>query len=148
MLLQVKVNKIKPNAKIPTWGSTYAAGADLYACLPDLTLTINPHETVLVPLGIKTEFTNGYAALLYARSGLATKRHLAPANKTGVVDSDYRGEWMIALHNHSNEVQVIEDGERIAQVVFQEIEHPEFIETDELSETDRGEGGFGSSGTK
>lgn len=148
MLLQVKVTKIKPNAKTPTWGSTYAAGADLYACLQDLTLTIEPHQTVLVPLGIKTEFSNGYAAMIYARSGLAAKRNLAPANKVGVIDSDYRGEWMVALHNHSNEIQIIEDGERIAQVVFHEIEHPEFIETDELSETERGSGGFGSSGTK
>lgn len=149
MLLKVKVIKTRPNAKIPTWGSTYAAGADLYACIDSMIpLEIKPQETVMIPLGIKTEFSNGYAAMLYARSGLASKKGLAPANKTGVVDSDYRGEWMIALHNHSHSVQYIEDGERIAQVVFHEIEHPEFEEVTELSETERGDGGFGSTGTK
>ena len=148
MLLKVKVQKARPNAKLPTWGSTNAAGADLYACTEDLVVEIAPHETVMIPLGIKTEFTPGYAAMLYARSGLASKKSLAPANKVGVVDADYRGEWMIALHNHSNKTQIIENGERIAQVVFHEVEHPEFEETDSLSDTDRGEGGFGSTGTK
>lgn len=148
MLLQVKIQKAKPSAKIPTWGSLNAAGADLYACLDDLFIEIPPHETVMIPLGIKTEFTPGYAAMLYARSGLASKKHLAPANKVGVIDADYRGEWMIALHNHSNQSQVIENGERIAQVVFHEIEHPEFEEVDILSDTERGNGGFGSTGTK
>lgn len=105
---------------------------------------------MLVGLGIKTEFAKGHVALLYARSGLANKKHLAPANKVGVVDADYRGEWMIALHNHSNEPQVIEDGERIAQVVFQEVDTPQFVEVseEELTATERGEGGFGSTGTK
>lgn len=149
MLLTVKVSKVKPNAKVPTWGSVNAAGADLYACIDSpIPLEIKPQETVMIPLGIKTEFTPGYAAMLYARSGLASKKGLAPANKVGVVDADYRGEWMIALHNHSHSSQFIEDGERIAQVVFHEVEHPEFIESDELSETDRGEGGFGSTGVK
>lgn len=151
MLLKVKVSTIRPNAKIPTWGSANAAGADLYACLTEDQMpivVIKPGETVKIPLGIKTEFTPGYAAMLYARSGLALNKGLAPANKVGVVDADYRGEWAIALHNHSNETQSIEDGERIAQVVFHEIEHPIFEESDELSETERGEGGFGSTGTK
>jgi dUTP pyrophosphatase len=149
MLLQVKVVKTKPNAKIPTWGSVNAAGADLYACLEQtVPLEIQPHTTAMIPLGIKTEFTPGYAAMIYARSGLASKKGLAPANKVGVIDADYRGEWMVALHNHSNTVQYIEDGERIAQAVFHEVEHPEFIESEELSETERGENGFGSTGTK
>lgn len=148
MLLEVKIQKAKPNAKLPAWGSVNAAGADLYACTDDLVIEIPPHETVMIPLGIKSEFTPGYAAMLYARSGLASKKHLAPANKVGVIDADYRGEWMVALHNHSNQTQIIENGERIAQVVFHEVEHPEFIEVESLSETDRGEGGFGSTGTK
>lgn len=151
MLLEVKVTKTKPNSKLPTWGSTHAAGADLYACLSDEQMPavlIQPHETVMISVGIKTEFTPGYAALIHARSGLATKKGLTPANKVGVIDADYRGEWFVALHNHSNIPQTIEDGERIAQVLFQEVEHPEFIETEDLSETDRGEGGFGSTGTK
>ena len=148
MLLEVKIQKAKQNAKLPTWGTVNAAGADLYACTDDLVIEIPPHETVMIPLGIKSEFTPGYAAMLYARSGLASKKHLAPANKVGVIDADYRGEWMVALHNHSNQTQIIENGERIAQVVFHEVEHPEFIEVESLSETDRGEGGFGSTGTK
>ena len=151
MLLQVKITKTKANAQLPTWGSTNAAGADLYACLSDEQmpmLTINPGQTVMVSVGIKTEFTPGFAALIHARSGLATKKGLAPANKVGVIDADYRGEWFVALHNHSNLPQIIEDGERIAQVLFQEVEHPEFVEVKELSETERGEGGFGSTGVK
>lgn len=151
MLLKVKVIKTKPNAKMPTWGSINAAGADLYACLSDEQMPmiqIHPGETVMISVGIKTEFTPGFAALIHARSGLATKKGLAPANKVGVIDADYRGEWFVALHNHSNHIQIIEDGERIAQVLFQEVEHPEFIESDELSETERGDGGFGSTGTK
>ena len=148
MLLKVKVQKARPNAKMPTWGSLNAAGADLYANTDNLVTEIPPHETVMIPLGIKTEFSEGYAAMLYARSGLASKKGLAPANKVGVIDADYRGEWMIALHNHSNTVQIIENGERVAQVVFHEVEHPEFEEVDSLSDTARGEGGFGSTGTK
>lgn len=151
MLLTVKTVKTKPNAKIPTWGSVNAAGADLYACLTDEQMPcieIKPHETKMISVGIKTEFTPGYVALIHARSGLSTKKGLAPANKVGVIDADYRGEWFVALHNHSNSTQIIEDGERIAQVLFQEIEHPTFEETETLSETERGEGGFGSTGTK
>ena len=151
MLLTVKTIKTKSNSKIPTWGSANAAGADLYACLSDEQMPfirIYPGKTVLISVGIKTEFTPGYVALIHARSGLATKKGLAPANKVGVVDSDYRGEWFVALHNHSNHIQVIEDGERIAQVLFQEVEHPTFEEVEDLSETERGEKGFGSTGTK
>ena len=151
MLLQVKAQLTKPNAKLPTWGSPNAAGLDLYAALSEEqmpVLTINPGQTVMVSVGIKTEFTPGYAALIHARSGLATKKGLAPANKVGVVDADYRGEWFVALHNHSNLPQIIEDGERVAQVLFQEVEHPEFVLADELDTTERGEGGFGSTGNK
>lgn len=151
MLLTVKTTKTKPNAQLPTWGSFNAAGADLYACLSDEQMpavVINPHETVMISVGIKTEFPAGYVALIHARSGLASKKGLAPANKVGVIDADYRGEWFVPLHNHSNVPQVIEDGERIAQVLFQEVEQPRFVETEGLSETERGEGGFGSTGIK
>lgn len=153
MLTQVKVTRIRPNAKLPQRQTPYSAGADLYAALDDSNMPmirINPHETVAIPVGIKTEFSKGYVALIYARSGLALKKHLAPANKVGVIDADYRGEWMVLLHNHSDFPQIIEDGERIAQVVFQEIETPYFeeVETGDLSETVRGEGGFGSTGNK
>lgn len=148
MLLNVKITRIKPNAKLPTYGSPQAAGADLYACLDELQIEIKPHETVMIPLGFKTEFTEGHGGFILARSGLASKKHLAPANKVGLIDADYRGEWMVALHNHSNESQFIEDGERIAQVVFQEVDHPAFEECEDLSETERGDGGFGSTGTK
>ena len=151
MLLTVKMTKAKPNAKLPTWESVNSAGADLYACLSDEQMPvvqINPGETVMMSVGIKTEFAPGHVALIHARSGLASKKGLAPANKVGVIDADYRGEWFVALHNHSNNIQIIEDGDRIAQVLFQEIEHPTFEEVEELSETERGEGGFGSTGTK
>lgn len=151
MLLTVKTTKTKPNSQLPTWGSVNAAGADLYACLSDEQMPavqINPGETVMISVGIKTEFTPGYGAFIHARSGLAAKKGLAPANKVGVVDADYRGEWFVALHNDSNQPQIVEDGERIAQVVFKEVQHPEFVEADDLSETERGEGGFGSTGTK
>ena len=121
MLLTVKMIKAKPNAKLPTWESVNSAGADLYACLSDEQMPvvqINPGETVMISVGIKTEFAPGHVALIHARSGLAAKKGLAPANKVGVIDADYRGEWFVALHNHSNNVQIIEDGDRIAQVLF------------------------------
>jgi len=151
MLLEVKVKRLRPSAKIPSFGSTEAAGADLYACLQDIdcpAVEIGPHQTIKIPLGISTEFSPGYTAFLYARSGTAYKKSLAPANKVGVVDSDYRGEWILAMHNHSEEAVFIEDGERIGQVVFKEIERPAFTEVDDLSDTIRGEGGFGSTGIK
>ena len=116
-------------------GSVNAAGADLYACIDSPTpLEIKPQETVMIPLGIKTEFTPGYAAMLYARSGLASKKGLAPANKVGVVDSDYRGEIMVALHNHSNEERQIENGERIAQFVITPYLKACFEEVDSLDD--------------
>lgn len=153
MLTQVKITRIRPNAKLPSRKTPQSAGADLYACFNEAQtspITINPHETVMIGLGIKTEFDHGYVALIYARSGLSIEKHSAPANKVGVIDADYRGEWKVALHNHSNYAQVIEDGDRIAQVVFQKIETPIFeeVELEDLSETARGEGGFGSTGVK
>lgn len=149
MLFQVKIKKLSPTATIPTWGSKYAAGADLYADNQNspFPIKIRPLETVIIPLGFSTEFDPSHAAFIYARSGLASKKGLAPANKVGVIDADYRGEWKVALHNHSDETQYIEHGERIAQVVFKEVEHPEFVDVEELTETERGAGGFGSTGT-
>ena len=143
----MNIKKLKENAKIPTYGSEYAAGADLYACL-DEDLTIEPHETKMVPTGLAMEIPVGYAGLIYARSGLASKKGLAPANKVGVVDSDYRGEVMVALHNHTNEAKTIEKDERIAQLVVAPFLKVDFNVVDDLDETDRGEGGFGSTGTK
>lgn len=143
----VKIKKLSDNAIIPTYGSEFAAGADLYACIEEA-ITINPHETVFIHTGIAMEIPTGFAGLVYARSGIATKRGLAPANKVGVIDSDYRGEIMVSLHNHSEKVQKIDVGERIAQLVITPYITAEFIETTELDDTERGEGGFGSTGTK
>ncbi len=143
----VNIKKLRENAVIPTYGSQFAAGADLYACL-ETDLTINPSETVLVPTGIAAEIPVGYAGLIYARSGIASKRGLAPANKVGVVDADYRGEIMVALHNHSAIPQSIAKNERIAQLVIAPFLSVDFNEVDELEDTARGSGGFGSTGTK
>ena len=143
----VKIKKLDPKAKTPTYGSPYAAGADLYACV-DEKVEFLPHETKLIKTGIAIELPEGLCALIYARSGLATKRSLAPANKVGVVDCDYRGEIMVSLHNHSDKTQSIEPFERIAQMVIAPYIPAEFEEVENLSETVRGEGGFGSTGTK
>lgn len=145
---EVKIKRLKENAQIPTYGTNDAAGADLYACI-DEEMVIAPGETKLVPTGISLEIPVGYAGLIYARSGLATKRDLAPANKVGVVDSDYRGEFMVALHNHGNVEQRIEAGERVAQLVITPYLKAIFNEVEELDEnTDRGTNGFGSTGAK
>ena len=141
----VAVKKLCPNARLPVYGSEFAAGADLCACL-EAPLTIAPGETVFVHTGLAMEIPVGYAGLVYARSGLASKRGLAPANKVGVVDADYRGELMVALHNHGAEAQTIEDGDRIAQLVITPYLTARFFEADELSDTVRGTGGFGSTG--
>ena len=143
----VKIKKLNDNAKIPTYGTDFAAGADLYACIDDVT-TIKSGETKLIKTGIALEVPVGYAGLIYARSGLASKKGLAPANKVGVVDSDYRGEVMVALHNHSSEDKTIEPNERIAQFVIAPYLKAEFEEVDSLDDTTRGSGGFGSTGTK
>lgn len=142
---QIPVKKLKANAILPTYGSAGAAGADLYACL-EAPVEIAPGKTAFIPTGIAMEIPAGYAGLAYARSGLACKQDLAPANKVGVIDSDYRGEFMIALHNHGREVRVIEHGERIAQLVITPVFTPGFTEVLELSDTKRGAGGFGSTG--
>ncbi|MDD6400507.1 MAG: dUTP diphosphatase [Lachnospiraceae bacterium] len=144
--IPVNIKKIKPNATVPTYGSANAAGADLYACIDD-SLTINPGETILVPTGLAVALPEGYAGLIYARSGLASKKGLAPANKVGVIDSDYRGEVMVALHNHSNVPATIEPNERVAQLVITPYIAALYNVVDELDETERGEGGFGSTGT-
>jgi dUTP pyrophosphatase len=145
MSVNVNIKKLKENATIPTYGSDYAAGADLYACL-DEALTIEPGQTVFVGTGVAMEIPEGYAGLIYARSGLSCKRDLAPANKVGVVDADYRGEITVALHNHGKAPQTIEANERIAQIVVAPFLKVAFQETDELSDTVRGTGGFGSTG--
>jgi dUTP pyrophosphatase len=142
---KICVKKLNPKAILPTYGSAEAAGADLYACL-DAPVEIAPGKTVFIPTGIAMELPRGYAGLAYARSGLACKKDLAPANKVGVIDSDYRGEFIIALHNHGEDVRVIEHGERIAQLVITPVFTPGFTEVSELSSTERGSGGFGSTG--
>ena len=142
---KIRVKKLKENAILPTYGSLEAAGADLYACL-DEPVVIAPGESKFVPTGLAMEIPKGYAGLIYARSGLACKRGLAPANKVGVVDSDYRGEFMIALHNHGAEIRTINHGDRIAQLVITPVYTPGFREVEELTDTARGQGGFGSTG--
>ena len=141
----IHVKKLRSNAILPTYGSAEAAGADLYACLEE-TMVIAPGESAFIPTGLAMELPKGYAGLLYARSGLACKRGLAPANKVGVVDSDYRGEFIVVLHNHGNEVQEVSHGERIAQLVITPVFTPGFTEVEELSDTIRSAGGFGSTG--
>ena len=145
--MTVKIVKLQPNAKIPTYGSTDAAGADLYACI-EKPVSILPGQTVLIPTGLSMEIEQGFAGFIYARSGLATKRGLAPANKVGVIDCDYRGQVMVSLHNHTNQPQSVEPGERVAQMVFAPVYQANFLEADTLSDTERGTGGFGSTGTK
>ena len=141
----IRVKKIKANAILPTYGSADAAGADLYACL-DEKILIQPGESVFVPTGLAMEIPKGYAGLIYARSGLACKRGLAPANKVGVIDSDYRGEFIVVLHNHGAIAQEIAHGERIAQLVITPVFTPGFAEVEELTDTTRSAGGFGSTG--
>ena len=145
--MQVAIKKLSEKAVLPSYGSEFAAGADMYACLEN-EITVNPHETALIPTGIAIELPVGYAGLIYARSGLATKKGLAPANKVGVIDCDYRGEVKVALHNHSNTPQTVAAGERVAQLIITPYLTAKFVEKDELSETERGAGGFGSTGSK
>jgi dUTP pyrophosphatase len=143
--MNVAVKKLKEKAILPTYGSAQAAGADLYACL-DADLTIAPGETAFVPTGLAMELPVGYVGLIYARSGLACKRDLAPANKVGVIDSDYRGEFIVALHNHGKNPQTISHGERVAQLVITPVLNVSFMEAEELSDTQRAASGFGSTG--
>lgn len=142
---KIRIKKLHPNAVIPTYGSLEAAGADIYACL-EAAVTIPAGKTVFIPTGLAMEVPKGCAGLIYARSSMGSKRGLAPANKVGVIDSDYRGQVMVALHNHSQEDQVVNPGERVAQLVITPVFTPGFREVDDLSETDRGSGGFGSTG--
>ncbi len=141
----ISVKRLRENAVLPTYGSQEAAGADLYACL-DAPVIIAPGASAFIPTGLAMQIPSGYAGLIYARSGLACKRGLAPANKVGVVDSDYRGEFMVVLHNHSAQDQTVSHGERIAQLVVTPVLTPDFQEVEQLTDTQRSAGGFGSTG--
>lgn len=145
--MKLQVKKLDPNAKIPTYGTAYSAGADLYVCL-EQSVVIQPGRTEFLPTGLSIAVPNGYAGLIFARSGLSTKRGLAPANKVGVIDADYRGPVMVALHNHGDIPQTVEPGDRIAQLVVVPILAPEMELVEELDATERGTGGFGSTGRK
>ena len=145
--MKIAVKKVMPNGKLPTYGSEYSAGADLYALLEE-PCVIAPGETVLLHTGIAMEIPEGYGGFIYARSGLGVKKGLAPANKVGVIDSDYRGEIRVALHNHGPQPQTVENGERVAQLVIAPFLKAQFEECENLEETERGDGGFGSTGRK
>lgn len=142
---QIKVKRLRENAVIPTYGTAFSAGADLYACL-DQPITVAPGETTKIPTGLALELPAQTAGLVFARSSLGTKRGLAPANKVGVIDPDYRGEVWVVLFNHSTLPQQINPGERVAQLLVVPVFTPGFVEADELSDTVRGAGGFGSTG--
>ena len=142
----IKIKKLNENAKIPTRGSEYAAGYDLYACIDEESKYIYPHQTVKIGTGLSVEIPDGYFGAIFARSGLATKQGLRPANCVGVCDSDYRGEYIVALHNDTENTQTITNGERIAQLVVMPYIPVKFEEVDELSDTERGDKGFGDSG--
>ena len=144
-MASIPVKILREGAILPTYGSAEAAGADLYACL-EAPITIAPGETVFIPTGIAMEVPRGCAGLVYARSGLACKRGLAPANKVGVVDSDYRGEITVVLHNHGNLPQTIAHGERIAQMLITPVLTAAYEIVEELTDTARNTGGFGSTG--
>lgn len=145
--MTVRFQKLDPRAVAPRYGSAAAAGADLYA-VGDAPVTVAPGETVFIHTGLAVEIPEGYVGLVFARSGLACKRGLAPANKVGVIDADYRGEIMVALYNHVQTAQTVEPGERIAQLAILPYLTAQFTEADSLTDTDRGEGGFGSTGTR
>lgn len=141
----IRVKKIRPSAILPTYGSEEAAGADLYACIEN-ELSIAPGQTAFITTGLSMEIPKGYTGLICARSGLACKRGLAPANKVGVIDSDYRGEFIVALHNHGDSAQTILPGDRIAQLLIVPVLTPPYELCDDLSDTQRAAGGFGSTG--
>ena len=145
MMDQIRVKKLKGAASLPTYGTLEAAGADLYACL-EAPVIVAPGESAFIPTGIALEVPRGCAGLIYARSGMACKRGLAPANKVGVVDSDYRGEITVVLHNHGSEPQTVCHGERIAQFIITPVRTPAYIEVETLTDTERACGGFGSTG--
>ncbi len=143
--INVKIKKLRENAKMPSYGTDFSAGADLYAVL-DESVVVKPSETKFIPAGLAMQMPNGLAGFIYPRSGLSCKKGLAPANKVGVVDSDYRGEVMVALHNHGTEAQVVENGDKIAQMIFAPYFKAEFEFVEMLEDSVRGEGGFGSTG--
>jgi len=147
MKTKIQIKKLNENAVVPTYGTEFSAGADIYA-LVDGSVTIEPGQSKLIHTGLSFAIPTGLVGLVFARSGMASKRGLAPANKVGVIDSDYRGELMVCLHNHSNLVQTVENGERIAQISFVPYYAADFEVVDELDDTLRGQGGFGSTGTK
>lgn len=147
--VKIRIKRLSEGAVLPVYGSEYAAGMDLYALADsDEGIRIAPGETVLIHTGIAMEIPDGYAGFVYARSGLASKKGLAPANKVGVIDADYRGEIMVAIHNHGTMTQTVGQNERIAQMVIAPCVIADFEEAAELSDTVRGKGGFGSTGTK
>ena len=147
MKTNIQIKKLNENAITPTYGTEYSAGADIYALI-DGSETIAPGESKLIHTGLALAIPEGLVGLVFARSGMACKRGLAPANKVGVIDSDYRGELMVCLHNHGTQPQTVENGERIAQISFVPYYTAQFELKDELDQTVRGEGGFGSTGTK
>ena len=146
MHTEIPIKRLREAAVFPAYATPDSAGADLRVCL-DAPLTLRPHETVMVPLGYSMAIPSGWVGLIFARSGLASKRDLAPANKVGVVDADYRGEWWIPLHNHGSEDRTVQPGERVAQLVIVPYLTASFQEVNALDETVRGAGGFGSTGT-
>ncbi len=147
--MRISVEAIRPNAKLPSRGSEQAAGYDLYACITEgETVTIMPGETVMIGTGLRIAIPEGYAGMIFARSGLAAKKGLRPANCVGVCDSDYRGEYMVAMHNDSRHPAEVRDGDRIAQLVVMPFLFVEYNKVDELDETGRGTGGFGSTGIR
>lgn len=143
--ITVRIKTLREGARVPSYGSENASGADLYACV-DAPVTVAPSETVMVPTGLSAQIPSGYGGFVFARSGLSVKKGLSPANKVGVIDSDYRGEIMIALHNHSAVPATIDPYERVAQLVFLQTPQADFFVSDELTDTARGAGGFGSTG--
>ena len=143
----INIKLLNDKAIVPTYGSDFSAGADLYANI-DKEIAINPGETQFIKTGISLEIPEGLVGLIYARSGLGCKQGLAPANKVSVIDSDYRGEIIIALHNHSTEVRILNPNDRIAQIVFTPYIKGVFNITNSLNDTKRGTGGFGSTGSK
>lgn len=148
--LNLKIKKLTNTAQLPTHGSLYAAGLDLYADIPSNhesnPLIIEPHQTILIHTGLAMAIPSGFFGAIYARSGLASKQSLRPANCVGIIDADYTGEVMVALHNDSDNPQAIIHNQRIAQLILQPVFDTTIIEVDNLATTDRGEGGFGSSG--
>lgn len=144
-MTDIPIKRLRAGAILPAYATAHSAGADLYACL-ESPVDIGPQETKMIPLGFAMAIPAGWAGLIFARSGLASKRDLAPANKVGVIDADYRGEWFIPIHNHGTEIRTVEPGERIAQLILVPCMTAAFFEVDSLDETERGAGGFGSTG--